>query len=303
MIRRYTELRHDTASGIVTGTVMKYGDVAHVGKTYHERFLPGSLEYDDVVLNLLHDRQQPVARLGAGLDLQETSKSLEARIELPQTTFGRRARELINAKIIRGLSAEFIPKVESFEGGMRVIKRAELHGIGLVDRPAYPASTLDMRSAIFSGELRLRAGLISGFIPYLVAGLVSMQKRRKMMIEPGALELAPDGVYLLNGYDYNASLATTAARSMTVQLLANGIQFATRRLPATPELRDVRRRIRGGLINGVVPGIAVTASEVTEEGGFTIERVKQGMLCEINLTARQGLKEDSGFGRRRRWLY
>ena len=66
MINRYVEFRHDTASGIVTGTVMKYGDVAHVGRTYHERFMPGSIEYDDVVLNLLHDRQQPVARLGAG---------------------------------------------------------------------------------------------------------------------------------------------------------------------------------------------------------------------------------------------
>ena len=304
MINRYVEFRQDTANGLITGTVMKYGDVAHVGRTYHERFMPGSIEYDDVVLNLLHDRQQPVARLGAGLDLQETPKLLEARIELPQTTFGRRARELINAKIVRGLSAEFLSKVESFEGGMRVIKRAELLGIGLVDRPAYPASTLDVRSATFSGNLRLRQGLISGFIPYLVAGLVSMQKRRKMLIVPGALELAPDGVYLLNGYDYNASLATTATRSLGVQLLANGIQFITRRLPATPELRDVRRRIRGGLINGVVPGIAVTESEVTEEGGFTIERVKRGMLCEINLTARQGLKEDSGFGRRRRrWLY
>lgn len=303
MINRYVEFRHDTASGIVTGTVMKYGDVAHVGRTYHERFMPGSIEYDDVVLNLLHDRQQPVARLGAGLDLQETSKSLEARIAIPETDFGRRARELINAKIIRGLSAEFIPKVESFEGGMRVIKRAELHGIGLVDRPAYPASTLDMRSALFSGELQIRQGLISGLIPYAIAGLVSMQRRRKMIIERGALELAPDGVYLLNGYDYNASLAATAARSLEVLLVAEGIKFATRRLASTPELRDVRRRIRGGLINGVVPGIAVTESEVTEEGGFTIERVKAGMLCEINLTARQGLKAESGFGRRRRWLY
>ena len=304
MINRYVEFRHDTASGIVTGTVMKYGDVAHVGRTYHERFMPGSIEYDDVVLNLLHDRQQPVARLGAGLDLQETSKSLEARIEIPQTTFGRRARELINAKIIRGLSAEFIPKVESFEGGMRVIKRAELHGIGLVDRPAYPASTLDMRSAIFSGELQIRQGLISGFIPFLVEGLVSMQNRRKMLIERGALELAEDGVYLLSGYDYNASLAATAANSLFIDLLGDGIRFFTRRMAPTQELREVRRRIRGGLINGVVPGIAVTESEVVESGGFTIERVKKGILCEINLTARQGLKSDSGFGRRRvRWLF
>lgn len=301
MISRHVEFRQES-QGIIRGTVMRYGDVAHVGRTYHERFLPGSIEYDDVVVNLLHDRRQPVARTGAGLELQESEKSLEARISIPDTEFGRRAQELIAANILRGLSAEFIPKVESFDGGMRVIKRAELHGIGLVDRPAYPASTLDMRSAMFNGDLRLRQGIISGFIPYDTAGLVSMAKRRKMVIERGALELADD-VFLLAGYDYNASLAATEARSLYVELLLDGIRFETRRLPPTGELREVRRRMRAGLINGVVPGIAVTESEVREEDGFSVEHVKAGMLCEINLTARQGLKAESGFGRRRRWLY
>ena len=299
MLQRYVEFRQ-SEQGVITGTVMKYGDVAHIGRTYHERFMPGSLEYDDVIVNLLHDRRQPVARTGAGLELQETSQTLEARMVMPDTEFGRRAQELITAKIVRGLSAEFIPKVESYEAGVRVIKRAELVGIGLVDRPAYPNSTLDMRSAVFSATVQLRQGGIAGFIPFAIAGLVSMQKRRKMIINPGALELAPDGVYLLDGYDYNNSLAATNARSLTVELADDGIRFYTRRLAATIALREVRRRIRASLINGATPGIAVTRSEVTEEDGFSVERVQEGMLCEINLTARQGLASQFG---RRRWLY
>ena len=221
------------------------------------------------------------------------------RAAIPDTVYGRRARELIDAKIVRGLSAEFVPQDESYESGMRVIKRAELHGIGLVDRPAYPASTIDMRQAVFNGSLRLRAGAIAGFIPFAIAGLVSMQNRRKMVIEPGSLTLA-DSVYLLAGFDYNASLAATAARSLNLTLKRDGIEFSTRRLPATTQTRDVRRRIRAGLINGAVPGIAVTESTVSEEDGFSVERVKKGMLCEINLTARPGLA--SSF-RSKKWLF
>ena len=303
MLHRHIEFRQEQP-GVIAGTVVRYGDVAHIGRTYHERFMPGSIVFEDVVLNLLHDRRQPVARTGAGLELTDHPDRLELRASIPDTVYGRRARELIDADIIRGLSAEFMPQDEAFEGGMRVIKRAELHGIGLVDRPAYPQSTLDLRSATFNGALELRRGLISGFIPFGIPGLVSMAKRSKLVIEHDALELAEDGVYLLAGYDYNASLAATAARSLVVRLLLNGISFATRRMQPTSELREVRRRIRGGLINGVVPGIAVAESEVSQDkDGFTVERVKKGMLCEINLVARQGLKQEPGFGRRRRWLY
>ncbi len=297
-ITRHVEIRSEDG-GAVSGTVVSYGDTAHIGRTFYERFMPGSIHYDDVVLNLLHDRQKPVSRLGAGLELLDDASKFAMRSALPDTVFGREARELIDAGIIKGLSAEFVPQVESFDGAARVIKRAELVGIALVDRPAYPASTLDKRSAWFSGHLRLRAGAISGFIPYAVAGLVSMQKRRKMIIEKGSLSLA-DSVYLLAGFDYNASLAATAARSMRLRLTERGIEFATRRLPATSELRDVRKRIRAGLINGVVPGIAVEDSDMYDEGGFSVERVKKGMLCEINLTAREGLATSF---RSKKWLF
>lgn len=38
------------------------------------------------------------------------------------------------------------------EAGVRVIERAELIGIGLVDAPAYPASTAEVRCALPSSN-------------------------------------------------------------------------------------------------------------------------------------------------------
>lgn len=121
MINRYIELRSESPD-VITGTVLRYGDLAHIGRTFHERFMPGSVNFDDVVLNLLHDRQQPVARTGAGLELRDSDKSLDLRATLPPTVFGRRAKELVDAKIIRGLSAEFVAHRERMDGGVRVIK-------------------------------------------------------------------------------------------------------------------------------------------------------------------------------------
>ena len=96
MINRYIELRSESPD-VITGTVLRYGDLAHIGRTFHERFMPGSVKFDDVVLNLLHDRQQPVARTGAGLELRDSHESLYLR-------------------------AEFVAHREQFDGSVRVIK-------------------------------------------------------------------------------------------------------------------------------------------------------------------------------------
>ena len=299
-INRHVEIRTEDASGAISGTVVSYGDTAHIGRTFYERFMPGSIHYDDVVLNLLHDRQKPVSRLGSGLELSDNSDKFAMRSALPDTVYGREARELIDAGIIRGLSAEFVPELESFDSGARVIKRASLVGIALVDRPAYPASTLDKRSAWFDGSLRLRRGVISGFIPYGIAGIVSLMRKRKLIVERGALTL-DDNVFLMDGYDYNRTLAATAAGSLLIRLLDTGIEFGTRRLASTNDLRDTRKRIRAGLINGAVPGIGVQESdEFQDDDGFTVERVKKGILCHFNLTAREGLATSF---RSKKWLY
>ena len=314
ILHRHFELRYQ-GNGIITGTVLRYGDVAAIGHA-KEVFEPGSIRFDDVILNLLHDRGQPVARTGAGLELTDTHEALSLRADMPDTIYGRRARELIDARILRGLSAEFVPLKEAYDGNVRVIKEAALYGIGIVDRPAYPQSVLD-RSAVFPAGLRVRqSGLIEGLLPWRKRAIVSLARRR--MIELTADIEVADDVYLLNGYDYNESLASSGSGSMMVEHTADGIAFETRRLPSTGSLREVRRRIRAGLLNGVTPGLQVQASEEYEFEDYLVQRVTKGILCEINLVARQNslggiiaqqkaieasVGERLGIGRRRRWLF
>ena len=147
--RRFVLFRAD--GDALTGVVVRYGDTAAFGE-WRERFEPGALSYDDVIVNLQHDRAKPVARLGAGLMLSDSPERMEARIEPPDTSYGREARELVTAGILRGLSMEFLAREERMEGKTRIVSRADLVGIGIVDRPAYAESAIAARFA----ELSLR---------------------------------------------------------------------------------------------------------------------------------------------------
>ena len=77
MIRREFELRSEPDG--FTGTIIKYADRASV-KGVPEQFTPGSVIYDDVVLNLMHDRSQPVARTGTEfLEIFDSPEALTLR--------------------------------------------------------------------------------------------------------------------------------------------------------------------------------------------------------------------------------
>lgn len=131
----------------LSGTVLRYGDTAQVGR-FRERFEPRSLAMaDDVIVNLMHDRSRPVARTGSGLELRSDDTGVHATITFPDTVYGREARELTDAGILRGFSLEFRSDKERWEDSTRIIEGARAAAFALVDRPAYPQSTIETRLA------------------------------------------------------------------------------------------------------------------------------------------------------------
>ena len=147
-LRRFIELRFD-GTRTIEGTVVRYGDTAKLswgGTERIERGAFGNVEGADVILNMQHDRGKPLARTGGGgLELIDNPTSLSLRAVLPQTRDADDALELVRSNILRGFSIEFTPKeyrLEGKKGEMAIVEKAELGGVGLVDKPAYPQSSL-----------------------------------------------------------------------------------------------------------------------------------------------------------------
>ena len=97
-------------------------------------FLPGALGADvgglDVLLNVQHDRGRVLARTGGGgLVLTDTPAALEIVATLAETRESSDTLALVEAKILRGFSLEFVALRESMEGPTRVIQSARLVGL------------------------------------------------------------------------------------------------------------------------------------------------------------------------------
>ena len=92
------------------------------------------------------------------------------------------------------------------------------------------------------------------------------------------------------------------AGSLEVVLLDDAIRFATRNLARTAVISEVRKTIRAGLLNGIVPGLLrIEADTRKDADGGTTKIIRKARLCELNLVARHGLGPDRAGGRRRRW--
>ena len=119
---------------------MPYGTIA---PGFRERFEPGA--FGDVpatlALNLQHD---PAVVVAEAVSLTDGPLALHAAATLAD---GSAALALVRRGALRGFSVEFRATAERREGGVRVIEQAELTGLALVDRPAYPAAGAEVRGA------------------------------------------------------------------------------------------------------------------------------------------------------------
>ena len=134
-IRCAIELRADDSRqspGRLVGKLIEYERRA-VDRP--EMFAAGALTWpaDGVILNLSHDRKQPVLRFTPEL----RGNAVMVDVALPDTTRGRDAAVMVRNGTLRGLSVEFRSHEEGQRDGMRLVRRAALHGAALVDDASY----------------------------------------------------------------------------------------------------------------------------------------------------------------------
>ena len=147
---RFVELRFDDDHGL-SGTAVSYTDTATIPSIGKERFLPGAfgpVESLDVILNRQHVRNSPLARTGGGgLVLTDGPEELRFEATMPDTEAARDTLTLVRQKVLRGASIEFRAVKERMQDGVRLIERALLKGISIVDSAAYPQSVIEARES------------------------------------------------------------------------------------------------------------------------------------------------------------
>ena len=122
----------------IEGVALRYGDMATLPDGRRERFEPGA--FGTVIatrLNLQHDVE---VRLGSAT-LMDGPTALRAAAAVPEAVHA-----LVRRGALNGFSVEFNARAERDEGGVRVIERADLAGLAVVDRGAYPAATVEARA-------------------------------------------------------------------------------------------------------------------------------------------------------------
>ena len=126
------------AGRTLSGIAMPYSTVS---PGFNERFEPGAFgDVSTVDVNLQHD---PGVVLARGATLTDSPRALSVSATLAD---GAAALQLVKRGALRGFSVEFHARAERREAGVRVIERAHLGGLALVDMPAYPAAAAEIRA-------------------------------------------------------------------------------------------------------------------------------------------------------------
>ena len=136
----------------VTGPVVVYGEVA---SDRAETFAPGAFtsREDPLVLDVQHDPAIVAASTEDDtLTITDGPRALEVRAELKNARQGEPGSgpvEMVKRGALRGLSAAFHAIDEHRAAdGTRVVTKAHLVRIGLVDRGSYSGSQVELRSKL-----------------------------------------------------------------------------------------------------------------------------------------------------------
>ena len=159
------------APGVLEGMLIPYGVPMCIGGAFDEIFEPGSVLANGLLVNVRHDWGSHLARSGQGLELNDGPEGMRATVTLPDTIDGRRVRARIEAGELTAFSAAFqaieeewpAPPAEPappgsqepappdrspgqalpIRGDRRIVHRARLVGLALVDRPEHETPLVD----------------------------------------------------------------------------------------------------------------------------------------------------------------
>ena len=153
---RFADVEVRDAGAVVEGVAMPYGTVARIMGAFDESVQAGAFRFADVVLNRMHVREDLIARTdGGGLTLTDTAERMSLRADIP--SYRADIRDQVNRRILRGFSVEMRITAEDWPNPTRrIIRAAELLGIGLVDRPAYGDATAALAKRAADGGAEVR---------------------------------------------------------------------------------------------------------------------------------------------------
>lgn len=234
---RFSELRAEGRT--LRGIAMPYDTVS---PGHREKFQPGAFigNLGDVALDVQHDRRRIVARTGGGgLELRDTPAALYMVAHLPETREAADTLTLVRNRVLRGLSVEFIALKQRYESGIRVISKAALPRLSVVDAGSYPGTDVQVRYA----ERRARIGRLRGRVPY--GGQLSCGCHRgrcsKVNFRKGAFKQAMEDegreILLVRG-EYRDGLSSRKRGTLTLEDTNDGL-IVDAGVPNTAAGRDL----------------------------------------------------------------
>ena len=299
---------------------VRYGEVARLpwGRETFERGAFGDVGAADVILRFQHNRDRPIARTPATLQLVDTAEALRVFAPLPETREAEDALRLVRAGVLRGLSLEFRAGDAPIMDGVRTIRRAGLLGLGLVDTPAYDGSIVEARAY----EMRQDGDGLEGRFFYDVDTVTSDRAEhrrgdgvRKGRVRPGAFRFALEDetreIQLLMGRAYDRPLGSKLAGTLELEDGPEALAFRVARLPDTSYVRDFRAQLEGGAAQfGVAPLYRIPPPEVVKDAvsivpeagnpGVNIEVVNEAVLTGLSVVTRPPRGNPGTIARRRR---
>lgn len=94
-----------------------------------------------------HDNRSLLGKVGSStLRLREDEKGLAFELDLPDTGLGRDLAELVKRGDVSGCSFGFLPMKETWLDNLRELRDVDLHEITLTASPAYPETSVQVRS-------------------------------------------------------------------------------------------------------------------------------------------------------------